>query len=327
MDVHFNYIDRLKGLAIILVVMGHVLLYCCCSCDFPRAMADFIGKGIYSFHMPLFMFLSGIVVSNFPHAAKLRRKLPQWLVPCIVIGLIYIFTIGDSVRSFVTNDFKGGYWYLFVLSEFYIFMASILLLPIRFRSHWLGQVLLGGGKIMVVLRVAVALLPPTVVGTLSLNMVYGNWMYFFAGFFVRQHVRALKFMCNDYVEVLCLVGIVVYFAFDLQVVSRFFPFLPIGVLICAFRRREHSGGFVNSQLSWIGKNTLYIYVFHYFFLATVNLKSVYNIIVATHNYLAELALILAMSLVLAYVSACVGRILRSNRLLRLVLFGNALATL
>lgn len=180
---------------------------------------------------------------------------------------------------------------------------------------------------MAVLRVAVALLPPTVVGTLSLNMVYGNWMYFFAGFFVWQHVRALKFMCNDYVEVLCLVGIVVYFAFDLQVVSRFFPFLPIGVLICAFRRREHSGGFVNSQLSWIGKNTLYIYVFHYFFLGVVNLCSIYKPLVSTHNYLAELVLILAMSLVLAYVSACVGRILRSNRLLRLVLFGNALAPL
>ena len=96
MNVHYEYIDRLKGLAIILVVMGHVLLYCCCSCDFPRAMADFIGKGIYSFHMPLFMFLSGIVVSDFPHASKLRRKLPQWLVPCVVIGLIYTFTIGDS---------------------------------------------------------------------------------------------------------------------------------------------------------------------------------------------------------------------------------------
>lgn len=180
---------------------------------------------------------------------------------------------------------------------------------------------------MAVLRVAVALLPPTVVGTLSLNMAYGNWMYFFAGFFVRQHVRALKFMCNDYVEALCLVGIVVYFAFDLQVVSRFFPFLPIGVLICAFRRREHSGGFVNRQFSWIGKNTLYIYVFHYFFLGVVNLSSIYKPLVSTHNYLAELVLILAMSLVLAYVSACVGRILRSNRLLRLVLFGNALAPL
>lgn len=174
---------------------------------------------------------------------------------------------------------------------------------------------------MVVMRVAVALLPPTVVGTLSLNMVYGNWMYFFAGFFVRQHVRVLKFMCNDYVEVLCLVGIVVYFAFDLQVVSRFFPFLPIGVLICAFRRREHSVGFVNSQLSWIGKNTLYIYVFHYFFLATVNLKSVYNIIVATHNYLAELALILAMSTILVYLSAYIGKVLCRNNILRLVLFG------
>jgi fucose 4-O-acetylase-like acetyltransferase len=320
MNVHYEYIDRLKGLAIILVVMGHVLLYCCCSCDFPRALTDFIGKGIYSFHMPLFMFLSGIVVSDFPHASKLRRKLPQWLVPCVVIGLIYTFTIGDSVRSFVTNDFKGGYWYLFVLSEFYVILSLCFLFPLRFRHHWLGQILLGGG-IMVALRVAVAFLPPTIVSTLSLNMAYGNWMYFFAGFFVRQHARVLAFLCNDYVEALCLVGIVIYFAFNLQMVSRFFPFLPIGILICAFRRREQSGGFVNRQLSWIGKNTLYIYVLHYFLLSTVSLKLVYEPIVATHNFLAELLVILAVSLVLVYISSCVGRILRRNRLLNHVLFG------
>lgn len=174
---------------------------------------------------------------------------------------------------------------------------------------------------MVALRVAVAFIPPTIVSTLSLNMAYGNWMYFFAGFFVRQHARVLAFLCNDYVEALCLVGIVIYFAFNLQMVSRFFPFLPVGVLICAFRRREHSEGFVNRQLSWIGKNTLYIYVFHYFLLETVDLKMVYNAIVATHNYLAELLLIFAVSLVLAYISVCVGRILRRNRLLNLVLFG------
>lgn len=144
MDVHFNYIDRLKGLAIILVVMGHVLLYCCCSCDFPRAMADFIGKGIYSFHMPLFMFLSGIVVSDFPSVSRIKKKLPRWIVPCAVIGMIYIFSIGDTVNSFVVNDFKGGYWYLFVLSEFYIILHLFSFLPEHIRHHWLTQIVVGG---------------------------------------------------------------------------------------------------------------------------------------------------------------------------------------
>lgn len=54
----------------------------------------------------------------------------------------------------------------------------------------------------------------------------------------------------------------------------------------------------------------------------VSLKLVYEPIVATHNFLAELLVILAVSLVLVYISSCVGRILRRNRLLGIVLFGD-----
>ena len=50
-----NYIDRLKGLAILLIVMGHV---------YGMAL-DLTGNVAYrvisSFHMSLFMFLSGLV--------------------------------------------------------------------------------------------------------------------------------------------------------------------------------------------------------------------------------------------------------------------------
>lgn len=55
MKQRVKYIDRMKGLAIILVVMGHVYLFSMggSACR----MTEFIS----SFHMPLFMFLSGIV--------------------------------------------------------------------------------------------------------------------------------------------------------------------------------------------------------------------------------------------------------------------------
>lgn len=55
-----NYIDRLKGFAILLVVMGHVSLF-----SF-RGNDNAVFGVIQSFHMPLFMFLSGIVVSTPP---------------------------------------------------------------------------------------------------------------------------------------------------------------------------------------------------------------------------------------------------------------------
>lgn len=56
--VRLQYIDRLKGLAIILVVMGHIFGF--------SQPEDGINTFIYTFHMPLFMFLSGLVISCPP---------------------------------------------------------------------------------------------------------------------------------------------------------------------------------------------------------------------------------------------------------------------
>lgn len=50
-----DYIDRLKGLAIALVVMGHVYLFS------YNHSSSVIPNVIGSFHMALFMFLSGFV--------------------------------------------------------------------------------------------------------------------------------------------------------------------------------------------------------------------------------------------------------------------------
>lgn len=57
--VRKQYIDRLKGLAILFVVMGHIFL-------FSEHENDCINKFIGTFNMPLFMFLSGLVISTPP---------------------------------------------------------------------------------------------------------------------------------------------------------------------------------------------------------------------------------------------------------------------
>lgn len=47
-----SYIDQLKGIAIFLVVLGHVI-------EHNAGRDNFLWTLIYSFHMPLFMFVSG----------------------------------------------------------------------------------------------------------------------------------------------------------------------------------------------------------------------------------------------------------------------------
>jgi len=55
-----NYIDRLKGFAILLVVIGHLALFS------MKQDGSTVFRLIQSFHMPLFMFLSGMVISPPP---------------------------------------------------------------------------------------------------------------------------------------------------------------------------------------------------------------------------------------------------------------------
>lgn len=61
MKERLNYIDWLKGIAIIAVVMGHVIQYDFMSLNI--AESSFLDRFIYSIHMPLFIFLSGLVLN------------------------------------------------------------------------------------------------------------------------------------------------------------------------------------------------------------------------------------------------------------------------
>lgn len=58
------YFDWIKGLAIILVVMGHLYTFS------ETTSGNLINKLIGSFHMPLFMYVSGFVAFTPPQTVR-----------------------------------------------------------------------------------------------------------------------------------------------------------------------------------------------------------------------------------------------------------------
>lgn len=91
----FVDIDCAKGLTIILVVLGHIT-----ARDYPLGNEWFIylRKAIYTFHMPLFMFLSGwlfyyslpSLVNLEDKVSYLTKKAYRLLVPFFLFGTIVI---------------------------------------------------------------------------------------------------------------------------------------------------------------------------------------------------------------------------------------------
>ncbi len=119
---HDNYLDILKGLAIVLVVFGHSIQTFAANGDFDN---NILFRVIYSFHMPLFMFLSGAAAAYSSRPMNLKfmeRKFYQLVIPFIawifagyLIGGTYNnIALSDVVkRSIVSPDF--GLWFLWVL--------------------------------------------------------------------------------------------------------------------------------------------------------------------------------------------------------------------
>lgn len=72
------YIDLVKGIGILCVLFGHLI---------PND--GIVKPAIYSFHMPLFFILTGILLKKESIQIKVSKKFHQVIIPYIVWGLIF----------------------------------------------------------------------------------------------------------------------------------------------------------------------------------------------------------------------------------------------
>lgn len=114
------YWDIVKGVAIFLVVLGHSLQYLYIDTEYSHT--DYLFNFIYSFHMPLFMAVSGYFAHSSlskPIVEVLKRKFIQIMIPAITWSLLIsvMVYINNPSKSF---SFSLGYWYLNALYGCYV---------------------------------------------------------------------------------------------------------------------------------------------------------------------------------------------------------------
>lgn len=95
----FEYIDIAKGIGILLVVWGHILL------------TGISHRVIYAFHMPLFFLISGMLFrrekfNNF--GVFLKRRTKRLLIPFVIYSIITWFIW--AMFRFVRHDSVVSYW-------------------------------------------------------------------------------------------------------------------------------------------------------------------------------------------------------------------------
>jgi fucose 4-O-acetylase-like acetyltransferase len=89
-----EFIDIMKGIGIILVVVGHI------------SQLNILNTWIFSFHMPLFFFISGITFSVSKKENFIRKKVNKILIPYFIFSLltfIYWSVIERKLRGDTTS--------------------------------------------------------------------------------------------------------------------------------------------------------------------------------------------------------------------------------
>lgn len=101
LSARIDYVDYVKGFAMLLVIMGHV------------GFGDGFSKFIHGFHVPIFFFVSGYLHKNNvkPFATVLKKKFSTLIVPYLFFGLIGVVIYAIMNISTLEKSFLGGVLY------------------------------------------------------------------------------------------------------------------------------------------------------------------------------------------------------------------------
>lgn len=255
-----GYIDIAKCVAIVSVVVGHVLAYDLYGFDTVWKQS-LLMSFIYSYHMPLFMFLSGLVsIIAIQKSAVLNdviKRIRILLIPFIIIGSLYsLWHYGNL--DFVLSKMKFGYWYLWVLFVFYLTTY-----PICYGGMWRYFIAI---IIWIVANHYVLMVPEGARDAASLQLMTSYYPYYLLGNFVKRyklHDLAFSNGCVFFLSALIWAcASFLSFRYSNYVVTT--AIILVIMNIC--KKIDDAGFRANRFCVYIGQNTLYIYVFHYFAL-------------------------------------------------------------
>jgi fucose 4-O-acetylase-like acetyltransferase len=292
-------IDILKGFSILLVVLGHSVQY-----NQPEEFdQNILFRFIYSFHMPLFMYLAGYVAKmSFDGATKqLVSRIRTLLLPFLSWFLVsYLFTwlinygaqphlpdLGKRFLLLIQNPGRG-LWFLWTLFAIYI----ILFVSIKISKKHTAAILLLWYAVINILN---TFINPRF-GLMSISWYI---LFFTAGYAVRNYLidqtKMFKYLCLPALIVFPLLTwhwsrqytvylntlLVQHFSNPTNIyhhiysVATAFSGIMASYAICGLIMKSKQN--IRRLFIYPGKITLEIYATHYYFFNLLFILSAFTV--------------------------------------------------
>ncbi len=344
-----HYFDMIKGLAIFMVVMGHVLTICIRDID-----QTFLFKLIEKVHMPLFFFISGYFSYKMAENGKdfvcpnLWKRFKQLIVPFVVVSSIWIYyyphsglqsPFDSTWHGLYFNKDKNGYWFTLCLFEIILVYSALapLLARVKTTINAIGVCVI----VWLLLGFLSFYLPDNIIALLGLKTVSRFFPIFIVGVFAKRHTEFFNTVITNnaaYTLSFILFGILVYYVcypwefppLDNEIATTIGSILlqvSLVVIAVAIVKPWGENAFAATQghrlaQMWekVGKESLAIYLLHYFFLFPMTFMQ---------QPLKAMALDFAPSFVVATITAAVivalvlalNHFISKSKLLALLLTG------
>ena len=344
-----GYIDALRGLTMLLVVFSHIYL--------PNQTP--LNQLFIHFRMPLFFFISGFISfrreqswSGLDTTSRLRSKVRTMIFPALIIGVVYTLIANEvPLVEFFVRPAKLGYWFTFALFNMLVFYYIARFLHARrgrtsietFSKRFYIFGLLG----FILLSDLSAL--GNVVNILTLGKTFEYLQYFAFGALCNCNRASFERVLDDGRKMAIIV--LGYFIISWWLIASddyvaslnpdneplldrlipilnslltalvgYFGIMTVYGLFRRFGEFFSTNRVVGKPLQYVGRNTLDVYLIHYFVL--INFTPLLRpFIVDTTNILTQLVVGLTTAAAIVAVSLLIAKIIRLSDHLAYYLLG------
>ena len=314
-------LDYIRGIAMLMVVMGHVLLF---SLKIEHtALIGIIGIC----EMPLFFVVSGYLThkereENFKRMLyRLLIRSRTLLVPLVVWSIVR--NICDGTVSYSLSDiYRGGYWFFLALWWCDVLNMFSAYLSKKFRLGMLGDALLYGFVYAVILLGRIKNID--LGGVLPVQSVQYYFPFFVMGLLMRKYQFLNGMVLNKYSYAVGMLLLIIgwYFSFIESFVIWFVAALGAVVVVWMACREINSDLKVARILSIVGMNTLPIYAIHYLFIGVLP-NTLHEMVYISNGFFFQLVVSFVYAVFAIILCLLVDRILSLNPITRMLFWGES----
>ena len=333
MKERIEYIDAMRGLVMLLVVMWHAKLY---SINLYGTFS--LNDVFFLIMMPAFFFISGLVGSGRWKGAKYLAVLP----PTLFFMILWGYQAGWSLHHLFFDVSKGGFWFTILLPCYFLiysFLRLCLTKGLKISENAFGIIHIAAG-LLIYLGTAFLVSPFNPVKNDTLNglfsVVHFRYYLFFAIGTTAASFREkfLEWSRNAWVSAVAvavfLAGCFVYFNLDDKLWQTLLLLL-IGwsgtqILFSFFLKQQKT---FSSQtrtgrvLQYIGVRTLDIYLLH-LFLLPIGMDFIGNYFCSHPSPLVEAAVTFLIASLTIAGCLFVSKLIRTSDILAKGLFGKVI---